>query len=278
MPPAIRSAEAPSDSPMANPMKQESGVVGGNEQQNAEHQEQLDADEQHPDAHAGLERNGVNRKRLAPQAGERGPGVGEGVDADAEPGHAVAAGDADQAENEDDGDLDRREVPQHAEVEDHDHADEQLEQQDELPLRDQIRLARFVNELGHLEHRRMHRQVLELREDGQAEQQAQRADDQAAHQQRAPVDAAEVDRRQVRQHQVRFAARFLRDSRGGGCGRLRQQRPRSVAEAAIAASSRIGTTDRPSHLCTNRVISPRTKARIIASAGAAAPCRLSGRS
>ena len=40
--------------------------------------------------------------------------------------------------------------------------------------------------------------------------QAERADDQAAHQQRAAVDALEVDRTEVGQHQVRFTARVPR--------------------------------------------------------------------
>ena len=52
----------------------------------------------------GLERDVVRRERLAREAGEGGARVGEGVDADAEPGHAVAAGDADEAEDEDDED------------------------------------------------------------------------------------------------------------------------------------------------------------------------------
>ena len=57
MPPAMRSAAAPSDSPIAKPMKQEPGVVARDEEQDAEHDEQLDADEQHADAHAGAQRN-----------------------------------------------------------------------------------------------------------------------------------------------------------------------------------------------------------------------------
>ena len=44
----------------------------------------------------GAERNGVNRKRLAAQARERGAGVGERVHPDAEPRDPVAAGDADR--------------------------------------------------------------------------------------------------------------------------------------------------------------------------------------
>jgi hypothetical protein len=102
MPPAMRSAEAPSDSPMAKPMKQGARVVSGDEQQDDEHQAELDRDEQHADAHAGLAAGWRSREGLAAQRGEGGARVGEGVHADAEPGHAVAAGDADEAPQHDD--------------------------------------------------------------------------------------------------------------------------------------------------------------------------------
>ena len=59
MPPAMRSAAAPSDSPMAKPMKHGAGVVAGDEEQDEQHDQQLDADQQHADAHAGLERDRV---------------------------------------------------------------------------------------------------------------------------------------------------------------------------------------------------------------------------
>ena len=97
------------------------------------------------------------------QAGKRGAGVGERIHANAEPGHAVASGDAHQAEQQDDDDLDRREVLQRAEVENHDDADEHLEEQDELALGDQVRLAGLVNQFRDLQHRAVHGQVLELR-------------------------------------------------------------------------------------------------------------------
>ena len=67
MPPAMRSAAAPSDSPMANPMKHGTGVVARHEQQNEEHQQQLDADQHHADAHARLERNRVARDTGMPR-------------------------------------------------------------------------------------------------------------------------------------------------------------------------------------------------------------------
>ena len=54
----------------------------------------------------------------------------------------------------------------------------------------------------------MHRQISQLREGDQAEQQPQRAHHQSPHQQRAAVGAAqESGLRQVRQYQVRFASR-----------------------------------------------------------------------
>ena len=161
MPPAMRSAEAPSDSPMAKPMKHGAGEVAGDEEQDGEHEQQLDGDQQHADAHAGLERDGVGGEGLAAEAREGGARVGEGVHADAEPGDAVAAGDADQAEEQDHDHLDGVEVQQEAEVDDHDRADEELEDQDELALRDQVGLAGLVDQLGDLEHRAVHRQVLQ---------------------------------------------------------------------------------------------------------------------
>jgi hypothetical protein len=65
------------------------GDLAREEQQDDEHHEQLDRDEHHADAHAGLERDRVDGEGLARQRRERGAAVGEGVDADAEPGDAV---------------------------------------------------------------------------------------------------------------------------------------------------------------------------------------------
>src|SRR6266542_2979169 len=150
--------------------------IPGDEQQDAQHHEELDADEQHADAHAGAERNRMNGIWQPAQSGKRGAGICEGVHANPEPGDAVAARNANQAEDQDDGDFERREMLQRTEVEDHDDADEQLEKQDELTLRDQVCLARLINELRDLEHGPVHRQVLELRVDDEAEHQAQQAD------------------------------------------------------------------------------------------------------
>ena len=69
-------------------------VIARYEQQDAQHDEQLDADQHHADAHTGLQRDRVTRERLAPQARECRPRIRECIHSDAEPRHAVAAGDA----------------------------------------------------------------------------------------------------------------------------------------------------------------------------------------
>ena len=94
-------------------MKHWPGVVARNEQQDAQHDQQLDADQHHADAHAGLQRNGVNRIGLAAQAGERCARVGKRVDPDAEPRHAVAARDSNQAEQQNDRQRHCDRLPRH---------------------------------------------------------------------------------------------------------------------------------------------------------------------
>ncbi len=175
-----------------------------------QHQQQLDADEQHADAHAGAQRDGIDRERLAAQAGERRARVREGIHANAEPGHAVAASDADEREDQDDrqrhrdGLVGNRRQP--AEVGRDDHGDERPEDQDEAALSGEVGLARLVNELGHLEHRTVHREVLELIEGHQPEEQPKGAHQQPAHQKRVPVNAHEADRRQVGYNERGLAA------------------------------------------------------------------------
>jgi hypothetical protein len=112
-----------------------------------EHQDQLDADQHHADAHPGFQRDRHGRKRLSLQAGESGPGIGVRVDPDAEPRHAVTAQNADDAEDDDDDDLDGREVEQEPEVDHHDRRDEGPEDGEELPLGDEVGLAGLPDQL-----------------------------------------------------------------------------------------------------------------------------------
>jgi hypothetical protein len=164
-----------------------------------------------PRDYAGLQRDGVGRERLAAQGGEGRPRVGEGVDPDAEPGDAVAAGDADQAEDQDRDHLGQVEAAQGVEVdEDHD-ADEDLEQEDELALRGEVGLAGLEDQLGDVAHRAVHRHVLELVVHPQPEEHAEDADDQAGLEQGTPVEAEERDAPQVGQLELGLAG-------GGGHG------------------------------------------------------------
>ena len=173
------------------------------------------------------------------------------------------------------------EVLQHAEVDHHDRADEHLEQQDELALRDQVGLAGLVDQLRDFQHRRVHRQRLELRERHQAEQQAERADHQPAHQQRPAVHAVEIDHRQIGQDQVRFAAGV----HGGGFRLRRRLRLRMHERAAARPARRRTGWPAPGRRAAAGEVSERSqslslaqKGRLYAYAWAAAPCRRSGKS
>ena len=114
----------------------------------------------------------AGRRPQLGQDGERRARVGERVDADAIPGHAVAAGDADQAEEQHDGDARHLEAGQQ-EVGDHDGADEDLEDEQELALLHEVGLAGLVDQLRDVGHRLVHRQVLQVRIHREPKQEAQ---------------------------------------------------------------------------------------------------------
>ena len=58
-------------------------------------------------------------------------------------------------------DAEQREMQNQAEVERDDETDEDFQDQDELALRHQIGLTGLVDQLRHLEHRPVHRQLLQ---------------------------------------------------------------------------------------------------------------------
>ena len=72
--------------------------------------------------------------------------------------------------------FDGRKVLQRAEVERDDDADEELQDQQELALLHEVGLARLVDQLRDLEHRLMHRQVLELAVDDRPKSRPSAAD------------------------------------------------------------------------------------------------------
>src|SRR5689334_11056831 len=160
------------------------GIIARNKEQNTEHDEQLNADQHHADAHARLKGNGINGIRLAFKAGERRARVGKGVHANTEPRHAIAARDPHQAEEQNDDDAVQRQMLQNAKVENDDHGNESFKYQDELALRDQIGLAGLIDQLRDFTHGAMHGRILQLHIDDQPEQATQSAEDQADFQQR----------------------------------------------------------------------------------------------
>ena len=66
-----------------------------------------------------------------------------------------------------------------------------LQDDDELDLREQVRLAGFVNQLRHFAHGGVHRQVLQLAESHQTKDDAKEANQDASHKQVVAGVAAE---------------------------------------------------------------------------------------
>ncbi len=117
-----------------------------------------------------------------------------------------------------------------AEVDGGDGPDEEPQDHDEAPLRDEVGLAGLVDQLGDFAHRAVDGQVLELRVNPHPEAEAERADDDAEHEEGAPVDAEELDRAEVGQHEVGLAAgRAARD----GLRRFGRGPPRLVRRRAL---------------------------------------------
>jgi len=191
------------------------GQVARDEQQDEQHDQQFDRNQQHTDAHAGLQRDVIARKRLAAQRRECGSGVGEGVHAHAESGHREAPGDADHAEQQDDGNLVGGKALQQPEVEDDDDSDEHFEQDEELALRGEVSLAGLVDQLGDFPHGGMHRHVAQPHENDEPENQAEGADDEATQQQVVTADAVEEGSyAEIGQLEVGFAASLFLGEHG----------------------------------------------------------------
>src|SRR6266705_6824513 len=93
-----------------------------------------------------------------------------------------------------------------AEIRNHDYGDKEPQEQNKFPLRDQICLARFVNQLGDFAHRLMHRQVLQLNVNCQSKQQAEKAKEYSNQQQPMTINAKKSYFRQIGKLQSRLAA------------------------------------------------------------------------
>ena len=71
---------------------------------------------------------------------------------------------------------------QHAEVENDNRADEDLQDQQEFALRQQVGLTGFVDQLGDFEHRLVHRQIAQVLVHQESEHQPEHGHHQATHQ------------------------------------------------------------------------------------------------
>ena len=204
------------------------GVIAGNEEQDEEHHQELDADEHHADAHAGFEWRVIDRIGLAAQAGEGGARVREGVHANAEPGHAIASRHADEAERENDrqsdGDRLAGDRSEHAEVEHDYYGNEEPEKKQEFALGDEVSLAGFVDQLGNVAHRAVNGKILEAAINDQAKDQAKNAKENAEEKEFVAVDAEKLDLGKVGKFEIGLAAGFLRGLRErSDCGKQRNR-------------------------------------------------------
>ncbi len=166
----------------------------------------------------GTQRDGIARIRLAAESGERRARVGEGVHANAEPRHAVAAQDAENAKRQNDGQRHAHRVdrPQPSEVGQDHHRDERPQDHEELALGNHVGLAGLIDQLGNLAHGAVYRQVLELHVNGESEEQSEAAEDNSDQQNVVAIHAEEADGGQIGDLKGRFTSGLARLSECGG--------------------------------------------------------------
>ena len=116
-----------------------------------------------------------------------------------------------------------------------------LQNQQEFALREEIGFTGLPDQFRDFAHGLVHGQIAQLIVGKQAEQQAQRADAQSAHQQGAAVDAHESGLAKVGQDEVGFPTalwwRILRKSDAPAPSAGRRQ-PRGVAESRLRRRKR----------------------------------------
>src|SRR5215469_6564122 len=203
------------------------GIVARDKEQNDEHHQEFHADEHHSDAHAGFEGNVVDRIRLAAQARESGPGVREGVDANAEPRHGVTASHSDEAEEKNDGQRGAYRLAgngsEYAEIQNDDDSDEDPKEEEKFALGDQVGFAGFVDQLGDFPHGAVYGHVLQSHENGHAKGQTQDADDNPEQKKFVAVDTQEGHGRKIGQAEIGLTPGFIGwSSQKGNGGKQRQ--------------------------------------------------------
>src|SRR5579884_650023 len=174
-------------------------IRSGDEEQDDQHHQKLNADQHHADAHARLKWNLINREGFSTKAGEGSARIGKGVDADAEPGDAIASTDPKDAEGQNNAYPNGLKVQKHAEIHDDDHRNEYPKQEQKLALGDEISLAGFPDQLGHFLHGLVNRQALESAVNDQAEDESEDAKQNAEHQQPVAIETQELNLGEIRE-------------------------------------------------------------------------------
>ena len=164
--------------------------------------------QQQADAHAGVQRNGQGFERIALQRRKRRAAVGLRIDANAEPRDAVAAEDAQNRREQNDGDVAGTFVFEDLEIEKDAARDQQPQPGEEFSLLQQIRFARFPNHARDVAHGFMHRQIFRPPILHQSKNRADGAHDDAQIHQRQAAHAAQPVKLHLLEagdFQVRFA-------------------------------------------------------------------------
>jgi len=155
------------------------GEFARNKQEDANHAKEFHANEQEADAHAGFERNKKCFERITFERGERGAGIGGRIDADAEPRDTVAAENSQNRSGKNDHNAADGLMLQRGEIINHAQRDKNPERGEKFSLLQQIRFARFPDDMRNVAHQLVHRQRARLFILNDSEQRADDANDEA---------------------------------------------------------------------------------------------------
>src|SRR2546429_6780492 len=155
---------------------------------------------------------------LSGKGGEGGGGVCEGVHADANPPHAVAARHTQQAENQNNkngvGDGLARNGMQPAEVQHDDDGDKNPQKKKEFALCGEIGFAGFVDEFGNAAHGFVDGEIFQARVNHESESESEQTEEDAEEKKFVAVHAVEADLRKVGELQIDRKSTRLNSSHG----------------------------------------------------------------
>ncbi len=206
------------------------GQFHGEVGQNEDHKEELDADQQQSHAHAGAEADVDDIQGLAAQGREGGAGIGDRVDPDAEPGHAVGAEDShDRAEKDHQDGADRVALQADEVIDDAD-GDQDPEAGEELPLLEQIGLAGLPDRVGDVQHGPVGGQVFRLGVLHPAESHSDQADEETDIQNGESAEGAahEADLGQIGELDIRLTGEGHRGHQKQDDGERTEKRPETA--------------------------------------------------